>query len=52
MNNEQNKKQYTTPQISELGQVNDFVQTGGIYGQIDGPTVVVLNLGYSPHSSY
>lgn len=48
----ESKKQYTTPQIQELGQVNDFVQTGGLYGAIDGPTVVIYGLGYSPHSSY
>jgi hypothetical protein len=48
----QEKKQYTTPQISELGQVNDFVQTGGLYGAIDGTVVTIYGVGYSPHSSY
>ncbi len=52
MNNEQSKKQYSQPQISELGQVNDFVQTNGLYGMIDGPIVIIYNIGYSPHQSY
>lgn len=45
------KKQYSQPQVSELGKVTSFVQSGGVTGAIDGPIVTISGQGYSPHAS-
>lgn len=51
MNNEQEKKVWATPQITEIGQLNDFVQQNGLFGLVDGPSVNISGIDYSPHAS-
>ena len=52
MNNENHgKKVFTQPQVSELGQVSNFVQQNGLAGPIDGPIEYISGFGFSPHQS-
>lgn len=47
------KKAYETPVLQELGKISDVIEMNGLYGQIDGPVVVLYpGQGFSPHQSY
>jgi len=48
----ENKKPYTQPTLTEIGQLATVITQNGLYGQIDGGIVVIGGYGYSPHQSY